>query len=455
MVNLKTPAETCRGFDSQPSFIQAGYNQPVQKLDRFFSRLTDLLIIVVLAASLSFSEPRLTDLRDQVHFLAEDDGFDLVSWTYQAVWLKLQESAMAAPRYFRPQNQHAIVREYFQVTGELEDLKRQLNLVYSNPAISDPASAAAPLLARIQPLERRWQELAPLCEATLEMQTTVILSELGLTTGGQPIPWVLYRVTPLPQNLVVSAREKIEQKTNHVLAPDLSVSRAIALENRVDSQLGVSSLVVDIGGLASYPTMIMQTTAQDWLANTIGHEWIHLYLDQRPLGFSYTGDPQVRTINETTASIAGEEIGRRVLERYYPELLTREPSTPQLVSRFSDNRPPFDYRAEMHTTRVRADELLAAGKIDEAEAYMESRRKIFWNNGYPIRKLNQAFFAFHGAYASAPGGAAGEDPVGPAVRALRAQSGSLKEFLETIGQVTSFAELQALLQTPSDQGETR
>jgi hypothetical protein len=427
----------------------------VEKLDRFFSRLTDLLIIVVLAASLSFSEPRLTDFRDRVHFLAEEDGFDLLSWTFQATWVKLTESAIAAPRYFRPQDQHALVREYFKVTGEVEDLSRQLNLVYSDPTIKDSAVAAAPLLARLQPLQRRWQALAPQAEATLEMQTTVLLNDLGLTTGGQPMPWVLYHVTPLPQNLVVSARDKIEQKTSHILAPDLSVSRAIDLESRVDRQLGVSSLVVDIGGLASYPTMIMQTTAQDWLANTIAHEWIHLYLDQRPLGFSYTGDAQVRTINETTASIAGEEIGRMVLERYYPELLTRESSAPQLVSRFSDNRPPFDFRAEMHTTRVRADELLAAGKIDEAEAYMEARRKIFWDNGYPIRKLNQAYFAFHGAYASAPGGAAGEDPVGPAVRAWRARNGSLKEFLNTIGQVTSFAELQALLQTPPDQGETR
>ncbi len=62
---------------------------------------------------------------------------------------------------------------------------------------------------------------------------------------------------------------------------------------------------------------------------------------------------------------------------------------------------------------------LPQGKIDEAETYMEQRRQLFWQNGYLIRKLNQAYFAFHGAYADVPGGAAGEDPVGPAVRALR------------------------------------
>jgi hypothetical protein len=59
-----------------------------------------------------------------------------------------------------------------------------------------------------------------------------------------------------------------------------------------------------------------------------------------------------------------------------------------------------------------------------------------------IRKLNQAYFAFHGAYADVPGGAAGEDPVGPAVRALRERSASLEEFVNTIAWMTSFEELQ-------------
>jgi hypothetical protein len=102
----------------------------------------------------------------------------------------------------------------------------------------------------------------------------------------------------------------------------------------------------------------------------------------------------------------------------------------------------------MHETRVHADELLAEGKIDEAEAYMEQRRLIFWDNGYPLRKLNQAYFAFHGAYADVPGGAAGEDPVGPAVRALRQQSGSLAEFIHTIAWMTSFEELQEAIRQP-------
>jgi len=101
----------------------------------------------------------------------------------------------------------------------------------------------------------------------------------------------------------------------------------------------------------------------------------------------------------------------------------------------------------MHITRLRVDELLAAGNVEEAEAYMEARRLVFWENGYAIRKLNQAYFAFYGSYADSPTGPAGEDPVGAAVRELRQHSGSLAEFIERMQDLTSFTELQALLAT--------
>ena len=76
---------------------------------------------------------------------------------------------------------------------------------------------------------------------------------------------------------------------------------------------------------------------------------------------------------------------------------------------------------------------------------MESQRRVLWDHGYQIRKLNQAYFAFYGAYADVPGGAAGEDPVGPAVRALRQQSSSLLDFLDKISRMSSFKQLQDAL----------
>jgi hypothetical protein len=166
------------------------------------------------------------------------------------------------------------------------------------------------------------------------------------------------------------------------------------------------------------------------------------------LGVLYAQTPELRIINETTASIAGKELGNAVIEYFYPALLpppVQESTSVAEVVEEPQAPPAFDFRAEMRETRVTADTLLAEGKIEEAEAYMEDRRMIFVENGYNIRRLNQAYFAFHGAYADQPGGAAGEDPVGEAVRNLRAQSESLAEFVRRIAWVTSYERLQQLV----------
>ncbi len=224
-----------------------------------------------------------------------------------------------------------------------------------------------------------------------------------------------------------------------------------AVEDNVDQKLNVSSLVVGIGGVGVYPTMVMQTSDINWLAEVVSHEWTHNFLTLRPLGVSYFSSPELRTMNETAASIAGKEIGRALVEKYYPELLPPPPepakSSPQPQK--PAGPPPFDFRAEMHETRLTVDQLLAEGKIDVAEKYMEARRAFFWENGYRIRKLNQAYFAFYGAYADQPGGAAGQDPVGAAVRELRAQSDSLADFLNRISWMSSFEQLQRAVSGPS------
>jgi hypothetical protein len=99
----------------------------------------------------------------------------------------------------------------------------------------------------------------------------------------------------------------------------------------------------------------------------------------------------------------------------------------------------------MAETRTRVDEMLAAGQIGVAEAYMEARRQEFVANGYQIRKLNQAYFAFYGAYADEPG-ATGTDPVGPMVQEIRDLSPSLHEFLQTMVPIGSFEELRETLE---------
>jgi len=151
----------------------------------------------------------------------------------------------------------------------------------------------------------------------------------------------------------------------------------------------------------------------------------------------------MRPINDPVASIVAAGVGASVVARFYPGLVM-PPAAATTEQPLADAPPAFDYRAVMAEPRRPVGAPLAAGRVEEAEAYMEARRVFFVENGYQIRKLNQAYFAFYGAYADTPG-AAGEDPVGPAVVALREQSASLHEFMRRIAPITSFAELQAEL----------
>ena len=69
---------------------------------------------------------------------------------------------------------------------------------------------------------------------------------------------------------------------------------------------------------------------------------------------------------------------------------------------------------------------------------MEQKRQFLAEKGYYIRKLNQAYFAFHGTYADKP---TSISPIGFDMKELRNQSASLKEFLETVASMTSRQDL--------------
>jgi len=373
--------------------------------------------------------------------------FDYTGWSLNALLIKLGTGMTGLPHYLDRPARKQIVMDYLFVTERLIRAEGQLDQIYADPTIADKETYSAHLRTEIEGLRAHQAELAPLAESVFQAQISALLDEQKLTAGGQPIPPVLYHTSPVPMGLIISPRDHIEQLSNISLRPDLPVDQRASLEEQVDKNLDVSSLVVPIGGVGVYPTMVMRTTDVSWLLNVIAHEWTHNFLSLRPLGFLYGTDNQIRTMNETAASIVGNEISDLAIKRYYPELAQGslpdyQPVSVKPVDNNPEEDPPFDFRAEMHATRVRADELLAEGKIEEAEAYMEARRQVFWDNGYTIRKLNQAYFAFYGAYADEPGGAAGEDPVGPAVRALREQSDSLAAFLNTISWMTSFKELQ-------------
>lgn len=401
------------------------------------------VVILMMAMLLGGSVASLSDPSERVRVFTRPIEFDYVSWTVNALGIKLGQIALGTAEYLSEDARSGKVLAALDLINQINQVNVQLNDIYADPNISDPRSASADLRHQLVELQVQRAELEPLAEAILQEQVNEIAAQVGLTIGGQTFPPVLYHTTPPPDALIISPRDVIEQIQDISITPGISVDQMNDLEDRVDVALNVSSLVVPIGGIGLYPTMVMETTDINGLAEVVAHEWIHNYLTLHPLGFSYLNSPELRTMNETVASIAGKELGRAVVQKYYPQYLPPEsPPTPPENPETQPTSPPvFDFRLEMHITRINADKLLAEGKIDEAETYMELRRRFLWDHGYHIRKLNQAYFAFYGAYADQPGGAAGVDPVGTAVRLLRANSSSLEEFINRIAWMWNFEQL--------------
>jgi uncharacterized protein YdcH (DUF465 family) len=288
-------------------------------------------------------------------------------------------------------------------------------------------------------------------ERILEKQIKVVLAEQDIFNpmdicGVRPrinFPPLNFKLEPPPKLLVVSPRERIESLREFLLKPDISLEEMEAVEAKAD-ELGVSSLVVELGGLGStYPSLVTNEASLRFTLDAAAEEWLHQYLFPRPLGILYTldliglsPDYEIATINETVASMASKEIGTLVYEKYYAPYENAEDSS-------QNDSSGFDFNREMRDIRRKVDEYLACGEIEPAEEFMEEKRQYLADNGYYIRKLNQAYFAFHGAYADSP---TSVSPIGVELEKLREQSLSLKDFLNKATTITSRQQLQEMIE---------
>jgi len=413
---------------------------------RHFLRAGKVIVALVLLCFLFVPNwPAFGDKDYQLKAIVGANSFDFAIWETRALLAKATAVMANGQAFLDEATRKQVVLDYLAAIQESSRLSREIEQTYINPQVVDPDAVSQPQQAALTEARDHIARVQPLAEAIVQEQVAEILREQGLNAVGETWPPVLMHMTPLPSILIVSPRDKIERQNQLSLAVGLTTPQKEWMETAVFDQLNLSALVVPIGGLATYPAMIMETSSINWLAEVTAHEWTHHWLMPYPVSLRYGTDPQVRVINETVASIVGQEIGAQVIARFYPEYVPQPapaaPPSSSLPAVAAEEKPPFNFNAEMAATRVETDRLLAAGDIEGAEAYMEARRQFFVENGYGIRKLNQAYFAFYGAYADTPG-ATGADPIGPTLLALREASPSLKEFMRTVAWVGSFADLQ-------------
>ena len=336
------------------------------------------------------------------------------------------------------------VQEFFQLSREITALEQQL---FMGIVVADnTGSVQEPDLTRdLEEAKDRRSDLRPAVEETLESYISAVISEEGLDSRiGLILPPVDVALESPPQMLVISQRHVISPQRHILLRADMPVSDREALEQTILELEDMSALVVGLGGVATYPSIVNQRSSLRGTAIIAAHEWLHTYWFFRPLGWNYQNSPEMTTLNETAASLIGREMGLRAYAAITGAPLEYlEPSAPLETADgdlpVAEEEESFDFRREMHTTRLRVDEMLAGRHIEAAESYMEARRHLFVEEGFPIRKLNQAYFAFYGTYADNP---ASVSPIGQEVQALSDKSNSLGDFVRQMAEFGSYQEFK-------------
>jgi hypothetical protein len=360
---------------------------------------------------------------DPVDAVANRNAYDVLGWELRHLpekWLYQIATAFDGSR--STADEDALLRRYFELAADIRTLERE----------------GTDIIALAEARRER-DGIENDVEEVLEGRISDFLQDQGFAMNPPLFSDIDLFFPPLdfeldrpPKVLAVSPRDHIDLDRSYLLAPGLAAEEISAVEGETE-QTGVSALVVNTGGVATYPSVIPELASYGQMVETAVHEWLHQYLSFYPLGRSYLSSSDTRTLNETVANLASRELADLFIDRYGSPI---PPAAPPEAPR------DFDFRAEMRALRLQVEELLAQGRVAQAERLMQEKRDEFEANGVYIRRINQAYFAFHGSYADT---ASSIDPIGPKLQRLRERTGSAVEFVRLVRSLTSEADLDRLL----------
>ena len=390
---------------------------------------TQGLLVVAMAALLLWcgrdyrpTETEVAVASFRFNLLAWEAGNVFDKWYHELVNLLPWNSTQ--PRSERI----ALVEEFFQIGDEERRLADKLLTV------GESSPEARNIRMRLAEIHDQQDSLRPVVEQTVEREVSSVLVEEGFASRiGAILPPVDTVFGHSPALLVTSPRDRIVRKENTLLRHGIRPDERELLERKTLEERDLSAIVVNTGGVGTFPSVVSSSGNTHHAVITVAHEWLHNWFFFQPLGQHFWDGPDMTTLNETAATLGGWEIGDRVYEALTGIKFDRKPPAPP-----SERDPnAFDLNSHMRETRQHTEDLLEQGQVLKAEGYMEMRRQELLERGYRIRKINQAYFAFHSSYATS---AASVSPIEGQLRDLRERSETLGDFLKTVSQFSTYEE---------------
>jgi hypothetical protein len=410
-----------------------------------FKAITTGVVSLLLFGSLIPGCSSSGSLDSRIDEIVKPYNFSIANWEIEAISYELEDFLFGGGD--ETADDSPVVLEYFSLSQQINSLELQIET--SEDGIK-PAELIR-LREQLKELEEKKDALEDGVERIIQKQIIETLQQMGIFNPLDnhlslefSFPPINFELEAPPHLLVVSPRETIERVKDITLVQEISAQQREEIEKVID-ELGVSSIVVGLGGIATYPSFVIDTAGLQFTVNVAIEEWLHQYLFFKPLGFTYglhlagiTPNSEIAVMNETLVGIAREEIGELLYNNYYAKYLGKieESNQPETTQ---PDETEFDFFSEMREIRLAVDNYLAQGEVEQAEAFMKQKRLFLASNGYYIRRLNQAYFAFYGTYAAGPGSV---NPIGTELKTLREKNTSLSSFLNRAASMTSRDDLQ-------------
>ena len=190
----------------------------------------------------------------------------------------------------------------------------------------------------------------------------------------------------------------------------------------------MSAIILNIGGIAFYPSLIPKDINNNKIIKNIIHEWLHQYFALYNLGQNIYKNNKMLALNETIVSYISEELASNII--------SKTQSTNIKSQRINS------FNSEIRFTRSITDNLLSKNKIDMAETFMLAQTNKLNYQGYQIRKINQAYFAFYGSYADSPQSIS---PIYQQLQDLREKRLNIGELVNEIKNISTYEDFRLLL----------
>ena len=404
---------------------------------RVVRRLIVWLVAGLLALMLLFVS-RDTVRYDLAQEAAASYTYDLIVWeakNFLSKWLHRVSRALPWNSQ-DAEGRKQKVYEYFELGARFNELTSEVDRAAARTD-GNSSGRIKFLEAELEEISSRRKKLRDDVEEVLEAHISSVVAAEGLEFWREIIfPPVDIRLIEAPKLLVTSPRDRIDRTHDVLLDPNVEVAERKEVEDKLFNESKPLRNRIEHRGVATYPASLPNNRPLGRTLRTSAHEWLHHYLFFQPLGQNMFSSQDMQILNETLADVAGDEIGNRALDMLGADPESRRGSIGRGAGHSIRPRTEgFEFNPEMRITRRRVDELLSQGRIEEAEAYMEQRRLVFAENGFDIRKINQAWFAFNGTYAES---SASVSPIGGQLNELRTLTPDLGTFIKTVAGISSY-----------------